>query len=269
MKRFSQLIFGALVAIIPFSAYGEDKEKPLSSEEIVQRSFDAGRPSGSEAVTTLSIFNEKGQSRVRKIAMVSKLFDDGKTEKRLIKFLEPADVKGTGLLTYDYEEKDDDIWFFAPALRKTRRIVASEKAKSFMGSEFTYADMTPPAIKDFAYKLLKEEKVKNDDCYVVEATPKNEEVAEENGYSKKISYIGKKDFVVRKAVYYDLDGELLKELTVKEFKEIDPKGRKYRITNMEMLNKQNNRRSTILLEKVEFNPNVSDDYFTTRYLERL
>ncbi|MCK5687795.1 outer membrane lipoprotein-sorting protein, partial [Myxococcota bacterium] len=104
---------------------------------------------GSESIATLTIVNQRGQKRVRKIATVSKLFDDGKTEKRLIRFIAPADIKGTGLLTWDYEDKSDDMWLFMPALRKTRRIVASDKAKSFMGSEFSYSDITPPAIADF------------------------------------------------------------------------------------------------------------------------
>ena len=61
----------------------------------------------------------------RTIASVSKLYDGGKTEKRLMRFVAPADVKGTGLLSYDYEKKDDDIWFFLPSLRKTRRIASN------------------------------------------------------------------------------------------------------------------------------------------------
>ena len=68
-----------------------------------------------------------------------------------MRFLSPPDVKGTGLLIFDYEENDDDMWLFMPSLRKTRRIVSSEKAKSFMGSEFSYADITPPALNDFIF----------------------------------------------------------------------------------------------------------------------
>ena len=99
-------------------------------------------------------------------------------KKRLMRFTHPADVKGTGLLTYDYEKKDDDIWLFLPSLRKTRRIVSSEKSKSFMGSEFSYADMTPPPVEDFVHKKQKVETVDGVVCWVVESTAKSEDIAE-------------------------------------------------------------------------------------------
>jgi len=205
---------------------------------------------------------------VRKIAQVTKLYDNGDTEKKLIRFLSPADVKGTGLLTYDYEGKYDDMWLFIPALRKTRRIVSSEKAKSFMGSEFSYADISPPPLDDFNYTILGEETVNETLCWKIEMVPVDDDFADENGFSKKISWIGKKDFVIRKAVYHDLDGELHKELEVKEIKELDLKNHKFRPIHMVMVNKQNNRKSILKIDQIKFNPDVKDEYFTTRYLER-
>lgn len=240
---------------------------------IVFRSLTAGIISaiplaGSEAQSTMTIIDNKGRERVRKIAQVTKLYDHGDTEKKLIRFLSPADVKGTGLLTFDYKIGDDDIWLFMPALRKTRRIVSSEKAKSFMGSEFSYADMTPPNTDDFQFKILGETEINSLLCWEMEMIPNDEDIADENGFSKRISYIAKKDFAVRKAVYYDLDGTLLKELTVKEVKLSYPEQQKYRPMEMIMVNSQNNRQSILKIDQIEFNPDVKDEYFTTRYLER-
>ncbi|MCK4853304.1 MAG: outer membrane lipoprotein-sorting protein, partial [Bacteroidales bacterium] len=109
--------------------------------EIIQKSRDASKLAGMEAITTLRIYDAKGRERVRQTSMASKLFDSGATEKRVIRFLSPAEVKGTGMLIYDYDEKNDDMWIYMPALRKTRRIISNEKNKSFMGSEFSNADM--------------------------------------------------------------------------------------------------------------------------------
>jgi hypothetical protein len=234
--------------------------------DLVDRSIKAAKLDGSEALATLTILNAKGQKRERTIASVQRLYDGGKTEKRLIRFTAPADVKGTGLLTYDYETKTDDMWLFLPALRKTRRIVASEKAKSFMGSEFSYADITPPALDDFTYALLGSEAVAGVDCWKVEYAARTEEIADENGYSKRVGWIGKADYAVRKAVYYDVGGELLKELTVLQIKEIAPG--KIRLMHIEMDNKQNGRRSIMKTHEIQLRPDVPDEYFSTRYLER-
>ena len=98
--------------------------------------------------------------------------------------------------------------------------------------------------------------------------PLNDDIADENGFSKRVSFIGKDDFMIRKAVYYDIDEELHKVLQVLSIKEIDPKNHKYRALHMEMENQQNGRKSILKIDKIQFNPSVKDEYFTTRYLER-
>ena len=257
-----------LILSVFFILTGLKAGESLTARQIMDRSFKATKLAGVEQLSTMTIIDDKGRERVRKITAVSKLYDDGETEKRIIRFLSPADVKGTGLLTYDYEKEDDDIWLFMPALRKTRRIISSEKSKSFMGSEFSYADMTPPTLDDFTYKILGEQELEGTLCWKIEMVPKDLDVADENGFSRRIAYIAKQDFVIRRAIYYDLDEELQKQLTVKEVKEIDTKNHKYRPIHMIMDNKQNGRKSVLKVDEIQFNPDVKDEYFTTRYLER-
>ena len=260
-------LFAALAAVFVIcSSFAAQEE--LSGRQIMDKAFEVTKLAGSEAVSTMTIIDSKGRERVREIAMVTKLFDNGDTEKRLLRFLSPADVKGTGLLVFDYEKKDDDMWLFMPALRKTRRIVSTERAKSFMGSEFSYADMAPPILDEFTYTILSEKEVQGTLCWEIEMVPVDEDVADENGFSKRIAYIGKKDFVIRGAVYYDLDGERHKELSVLEIKEVDTVSHRYRPMHMVMVNTQNDRRSILKVNQIQFNPDVKDDYFTTRYLER-
>jgi hypothetical protein len=239
-----------------------------SARDIMNKVAETRKLDGSEAVVKMSILNDKGQSRDRTINMATKLYDGGKTEKRIYRFLAPADVKGTGVLVFDYEDKADDVWVFLPALRKTRRIVSSQRSQSFMGSEFSYGDLNIPALDDFTYKLVKEEGYGGEPCYVIEVLPKNGGIADSEGYSKKIYWVSKAKHAVRKGVYYDLDGKPLKELTTEDIKLLDPKKQRYRAMHMQMTNKQNGRRSVFKSEKVALAPNTKDDYFTTRYLER-
>lgn len=256
------------IAIVLLATFSLKAQNALTARQIQEKSIEATRVAGTEAVATMIIIDSKGRERVRKIAQVTKLFDHGQTEKKLIRFLAPADVKGTGFLTFDYRNKADDKWLYMPALRKTRRIVSSENAKSFMGSEFSYADITPPTVEDVTYTLLGEAEVNGILCWKIEIIPVDDEVADENGFSKKISCIGKNDFVIRKAVYYDLDEELHKELVIKEIKELDPVNHKYRLIHLIMENKQNGRKSILKIEKLQYSPNVKNDYFSVRYLTR-
>ncbi|MFH1130799.1 MAG: outer membrane lipoprotein-sorting protein [Pseudomonadota bacterium] len=240
----------------------------LTARQIVEKAWWAAKLDGSEMVSTLTIVSPRGQKRERKTASVSKLYDNGQTEKRLIRFLSPADVKGTGLLTFDYEKKDDDIWFFLPSLRKTRRIISSEKSKNFMGSEFTYADITPPSVDDFKYKLIKTDKSDGTDCWEIEIVPKSNTIAEENGFSKRISLFGQKDFVIRQSISYDLIGKLHKKLTAKNIKLIDPQKQRFRPMQMTMVNQQNERSSILDINDIKLRKEIPDKYFTTPFLER-
>ncbi len=123
----------------------------LSARQIMDRVITTRKLDGSEATVKMTIYDENGHKRERDIAMATKLFDKGKTEKRVYRFLSPPDVQGTGILIFDYESRPDDMWIYLPALRKTRRILSSQGSQSFMGSEFSYADITVPALDDFNY----------------------------------------------------------------------------------------------------------------------
>ena len=239
-----------------------------SAREIMDKVTLTRKLAGSEALVKMTIASDKGAPRERKISLATKLFDGGKTEKRIYRFLEPADVKGTGVLVYDYDAQADDVWIYLPALRKTRRIVSAQRSQSFLGSEFSYGDLNVPALDDYTYALGAEENFGGEICYQVDVAPKDKSVAESEGYSKKTYWVSKDKFVIRRGLYYDLGGKLLKELLCDDVQLLDAKNQRYRPKKMEMKNVQNGRRSTFMTEKVAFAPDTKDDYFTTRYLEQ-
>jgi hypothetical protein len=258
-----------LFATLALSVGGTARaEKAPSAREIMDKVTTTRKLDGSEAVIKMTVLGEGGQAREREISMATKLYDGGKTEKRIYRFLSPADVQGTGILVYDYEAKPDDVWIYLPALRKTRRVVSTQRAQSFMGSEFSYGDLNIPSLDDFGYTLVKEEAAGGEPCYVIDLVPKSKEIAEAEGYSKKTYWVSKAKMAVLRGLYYDKDGKLLKELIAQDIKLLDPKNKRYRAMHMEMINKQNGRKSVFETKKVAFSPTTKDDYFTTAYLER-
>ena len=112
----------------PRPAQAVPRPREIMDKVTITRKLD-----GSEAVVKMTVIGEKGETRERQITMATKLYDGGKTEKRIYRFLSPADVQGTGILVFDYEAKSDDVWIYLPALRKTRRIVSSQRAQSLHG----------------------------------------------------------------------------------------------------------------------------------------
>ncbi len=226
---------------------------------------------GSEAKVTMKTMDSAGKVlSSRTLTMASKLYDGGATEKRIYRFVDPPDVKGTGILVFDYAAKADDIWIFLPALRTTRRVLGGDSAKSFMGSEFSYGDLNIPPLDDYTYKSDREEQAGGEACYVVEVTPKSQQIAKNDGYQKKVYWVSKATSAVRKGQFFGLDGKLMKELATSNVKELATVGgtKRFRAMKMEMKNVQSGRSS--VFETTAVSANVpADDLFTEAYLQRL
>ena len=241
----------------------------LSPRDIMEKVALTRKLDGSEATIKMTLIDEKGGKREREIASATKLFDGGKTEKRVFRFLAPADVRGTGFLIFDYEAKADDAWIYLPALRKTRRILSSQGAQSFMGSEFSYADLNTPVLDDYSYTLVKQEPCAGgESCYVIDVVPKTKQTAAADGYSKRTYWNSKSKLVPLKVLHYAPGGKLLKEMIGSEVKLLDAKHKRYRTLRNEMINKQNGRRSVFEYTKMTFTPKTKDEYFTPTYIER-
>jgi hypothetical protein len=219
--------------------------------------------SSMQATIKLSITEKNGALRNRTISMTSKSFPGG-LEKRLIKFLEPADVKGTAMLIVDNKSTSDEIWIFLPALKKTRRISSSENGKSFMSSEFSNADMGSPNLADFKSRHL--DGSGTDNIWIIESIPVDEDKAEEYGYSKKVSYISMDTYQIKKMEFYNFDNQHFKTIEIKSYFSI-PGGR-YMVSNMIASNLITNRKSEILFSNIAEKVQVADSYFTVQNLER-
>jgi outer membrane lipoprotein-sorting protein len=218
--------------------------------------------------TTMTLIDRNGNERVRRIKMFSK--DQGKDTQRLQFFLSPADVKDTGFLTYDYYSgaTDDDQWLYLPDLRRTKRIATSDKSSSFMGSDFSYADMTRRVLDEWNYTLLKEDMVGEHMVWLVEAVPVSEEVVERYGYTKSIVFVRQDNFMVIRAIHVLSEGGRVKYMEVNELREIDDI---WVATEISMKTTKNKRvlHSTLLqLENITFNQEIDDDLFTVRRLEK-
>ena len=261
MKKTMMMVIAAMGAVTLMA------QAPLDPKEIMVKSREQARLPGLEAKTTLEINDGKGNSRVRETTMNSRIFPDG-SEKRTILFLAPADVKGTGILIWDYEGKEDNMWIYLPALRKSRKIVSSEKSKNFMGSEFSNADLAAENISDFTYQDDGTETIGDQPCWKIRVIPASDKVAGEYGMSSKTTWISQKDYMPRKTICYDIKGEPWKEMTFSGIRLMDAKAGKYFISEMTVKNLKNGRFSRMSMSGMKYNPAVGEEVFTLAFLEK-
>jgi outer membrane lipoprotein-sorting protein len=217
-----------------------------------------------EMTVTLKIYDNKGNMRQRQVSVATKKFSG--VTKTMMKFLSPADVKGTAMLIYDYETKDDDMWVYLPSTRKTRRIVSSEKGKSFMGSEFSNADMSKPTIDEFNYKLTGNENYNGQTCLKLETTCKDTKIEENNGYGKKVSWIDQANYLSYKIEFYTSSGKLIKTIMYSDYRK--QASGKYFSFHMVANNHLNGRKSEMVVDKFILGSKLPEANFTTEYLEK-
>ena len=246
-----------LLPLLQVSAQQED------AGQIMNKSRELTMTSSLSATISLSITEKNGSVRNRTISMTSKSFPEG-VEKRFIKFLDPADVRGTAMLIYDNKSSADEMWIYLPALKKTRRIVSSEKGKNFMSSEFSNADMSSPSLSDFTNKHTGLSG--KDNQWVIESIPLSSEIADEYGYSRKITWFSMDKCQVLKMEFYNFDNELFKIIEVKSIHSL-PEG-KYIIREMTANNVLTGRKSAITFTKISDNPKIDDSFFSIQNLER-
>ncbi len=230
---------------------------------IMEKSRDLTITEALRANISLTIIEKNGSERNRTVSITSKSYPDG-TEKRLIKFLEPADVKGTGMLIIDNKNIADEMWIYLPALKRTRRIATTEKGKSFMNSEFTNADMSSPALSDFRIKHL--EGSGQGGYWIIESIPVDAEKVAEYGFSRRVSYIDMKNFQVKKMEMYDRSNKLNRIIEVISI--YPGKNGKYIINEMKAKNLSNGRSSTIKFTNISLNEIIADELFTVQNLEK-
>ncbi len=252
-----KLIIAAIFMLIIWPVSGQ------TAKEISKKTMDAIDIGNMEMMSTIHIRDGKGNDRVRQITTATRKFGD--VSKTLIRFVAPADVKGTALLIHDHDNQADNMWIYMPALRKVRRIVSNEKGKNFMGSEFTNADMSKPNEADFTEKILGTVTLNGKECWKIESAAKDNKIAAENGFSKRISYIDKTEYIAYKIEYYDLRGNLHREQVISNYKK--QANGKYFAFKMEMKNVQNGRVSDMVIDKFQGSSSLPESAFAPTALE--
>lgn len=249
-----------LISIIPLFA--------VTGLEIAHKVHDRDEGDNLTSKMKMTLIDKNGKKRVRQLSTYAK--DKGEDTLKLMFFLSPADVKNTGFLTYDYEDssKDDDQWLYLPELKKTKRIASSDKSSSFMGSDFTYSDMTSRNVEDYTYKIMKEPVVKGHKTWQMQVTPKTQKTIDETGYTKSIVFVRQDNYVVVQALNYVRLGRKLKYMMVKGLEKIDGI---WTATKIQMVTKKGKKtlHKTILdFSDIKYNQGLDESFFTTRTIEK-
>lgn len=214
-------------------------------------------------MTLVSVKGGKERRRSREMTIFEKRYENESfNSKSLIRFSQPAEVKGTGFLTWDRKGSDpDDQWLYLPALKKMKRIRAKEKTRNFLGTDFTYEDLSGRDLDADEYKLLGEDTMNGTDCYRVEAKPKEKNTR----YSSRIIWVDKDRWLMKRVEFFDRKGRPLKVLNIPYHVK---NGDYWTAIRLVMENLKTRHKTIMEVLKVDYDQGLGNEVFTESFLKR-
>ena len=210
----------------------------------------------------MTLKNKSGNTSTRTIR-IKALEVEGDGDKSLSIFDEPADVKGTAMLTFSHGLEPDDQWLYLPALKKVKRISSRNKSGPFMGSTFAFEDLGSQEVEKYSYRFIREEACGEWQCYVIERKPEYKY----SGYTRQVAWIDKEGFRVPKVEFYDRKKALLKTLVSSDFNQY--LGHYWRPGKMDMVNHLTGKSTLLEWTDYQFKTGLADRDFRSQALKRL
>lgn len=201
----SSLLSGAGISAVSAE---EDPAVKLMSESHQQYYYAAD---GGQARVKMVLTNKKGRTREREFWMLRRDVADMGNQRYYTYFIKPADVSRTAFLVHKQAEGNDDRWLYVPALDLVKRVAADDRRSSFVGSDFTYEDVSGrlPILDN--HEIIGPDSVLGQAVTRVKNTPKDPNTAD---YQYRISWIANDTKLPLKEEYFDKKGELVRRFEI-------------------------------------------------------
>ena len=257
---FKKILLAVLLTL-PLMAVAQDPEQKGLQIAKDAKAYDLGFIDYT-ADMNMTLKNKKGEVSTRKIR-IRNLEVQGDGDKSMSIFDEPADVKGTAMLTFSHGLEPDDQWLYLPAIKRVKRISSRNKSGPFMGSEFAFEDLSSQEVEKYSYKYLRDEPCGSYQCYVIERTP----AYEYSGYTRQIVWIDKEAYRMVKVDFFDRKNDPLKTLQASDYQQY--LGHYWRPGKMEMVNHQNGKSTLLEWTNYQFKTGLDDSDFNAQRLKRI
>lgn len=256
VRTIFPLLVGATLALAASGARAD-----AAGEALAQKVYD--RPDGNDAVSVLTMTLTQPGRAPRQRRMVIYRLDRGPGEvASLIRFTEPEDIAGTGLLTLDHKSGESDQWIYLPAMERVRRIAGNRKGGRFVNSEYYYEDLRERKVYQDRHRLIGRETVNGVVCEVLESVPAE---AGNSVYLKRVSYIDPATLLPLRVDFFEKnEQEPGKRLVVTAFRKIQGY---WTVTDSTMTDLATGNATRLVVEKIHYNRRLPARLFTTEVLE--
>ena len=223
------------------------------------------------ALMGMDLIDKEGNVRSRTLEVWGITYNQEEDlSKMVMEFQQPASIAGTRFLQIENKNRGDDKWIYLPGLGRVRRISSEQGDNSFVGSDFTYDDLETRDVEEDNHQLLREEKLGEYECYVVESIPKDKE---DSQYSKRIYWVTKKHSIpVRIEMYSKKTNQVEKVLKIKH--NIEKISGYWTVFNATMIDKTTGHSTKLYVKRnksgqpfIEYDKKINPKRFTQRFLK--
>ncbi len=257
MKTMKILITATAFFVLGLSVHAE--ETP-SVDEIIDQANKAAYYSGDDgrSKVKMTITDDQGREREREFNILRHDVSDGGEQDFYVYFKKPSDVRKMAFLVHKHIDRDDDRWLYLPALDLVKRIAASDKRTSFVGSHFFYEDVSGRGVAEDSHEIVEV----TDTHFVIKNIPKDPDSVEFASYTV---WIDKNTYMPMKAAYVDKSGNNYREVEALEVTEIQgfPTVTKSRVRDL-----ANGGETISEFTDIEYNIGLDEKIFTERYLRK-
>lgn len=262
MYRIMGLTLLAGLAVGISGAHGQEATEDAAlalMNEVHQNYYYAA--DGGRARVQMILTDKKGRTREREFWMLRTDVEDMGDQRYYTYFTKPADVRRTGFLVHKHADGDDDRWLYIPSVDLVRRIAADDRRGQFVGSDFTYEDVSGrlPALDQ--HVMLDPETQDGLEMLVVKSVPIDGKTAE---YAWRKTYIDPDVLMPVREEYYDDKDEMIREFRVERMEIIDGFPTAVERT---MVDLKKNHRTTITFSEVTYSAELKPNQYTERLLK--
>lgn len=181
--------------------------------------------------------------------------------KSVVRFTEPADVKGVALLVVNHPDRASDQWMWTPAIERDRRVSMQDRSTRFFGTDFSFEDLEERDVAQSDFTARGEETIDGVLCWKIEFTPKQPRSSQ---YTRSIVWVRKTDYAFARVDRYVKDQVVRRLLysTIENLQGI------WTARVMEMTDLVRGSKTRLTLEKLQYKVPLSDDAFTLQALRR-
>ena len=234
--------------------------KTPSAQEIVDKSNRAAYYQGKDgrAHVNMTITDSQGRTRKRRFIILRRDDKDGGEQKFYVHFSRPADVRNTVFMVWKHIGTNDDRWLYLPALDLVKRIAASDKRTSFVGSHFLYEDISGRNPEEDTHELVESA----GKFFALKNIPKKPGEVE---FSYYMLWIDQANFLPMKAEYYDKNE---KKYRLVEALKVETIQGHPTVTQAKVTDLKSGGHTVSVFSKIEYDLGIKDSIFTERYLRR-